>query len=176
MTIPQTIIAYAAWYNGRKERPGNSGFYDANFEKEMLSAGWYKGAPWCMFFVIMIWKKVFKKDILILAAIINCFNGSAKQTADRTVKAGILETGQEPEEGAICIFLHGHGPSGHAAVVREVSKKTNTMFNIEANTNISGSREGEIVDARKARTIKRDFQPNGLNVYLYIYPRLKKQN
>lgn len=174
MTTVEKIIAFASWYDGRKEKKGNTGFEDSFFEKEMLSAGWYLNAPWCMFFVLMIWKKVFKADVEALASILKTFNGSAKQTADNVKKAGYFETGLIPKAGAICIFLLGNGPPGHAAMVKKVDLKNNTMCNIEGNTNGAGSREGELVNADKPRTIKRDFQPNGLNVYLYIYPIKKK--
>ncbi|RYY09100.1 MAG: CHAP domain-containing protein, partial [Chitinophagaceae bacterium] len=126
------------------------------------------------FFVLLIWKKVFRKDTEALASILKTFNGSAKQTADRVKKEGYFETGTEPEPGAICIWLNGNGPAGHAGIVKSTSKKTNTMYNVEGNTNGAGSREGDRVNANKPRTIKREFQPNGLNVYLYIYPRKKK--
>lgn len=174
MNIVEKIIAFASWYDGYKEKKGNSAFEDASFEKEMKAVGWYVGAPWCMFFVLLIWKKVFRTDAEALASILKTFNGSAKQTADNVKKAGYFETGTEPEAGAICIFLLGNGPSGHAAIVKTVSKKTNTMYNVEGNTNGAGSREGEVVNANKPRTIKRDFQPAGLNPYLFIYPRKKK--
>lgn len=174
MTIVETILAYASWYDGYKEKKGNSGFENADFEIEMKSVGWYFGAPWCMFFVFLIWKKVFRKDAEALASILKTFNGSAKQTADRVKKEGYFETGTTPEAGAICIWLLGNGPSGHAGIVKKVEAKNNTMYNVEGNTNNAGNREGEVVNANKPRTIKRDFQPKGLNVYLYIYPRKKK--
>jgi len=174
MNVVQTIIAYASWYDGQKEKKGNAGFIDPAFEKEMRSAGWYKGGPWCAFFVLMIFKKVFKALPEFYAAIVGSFNGSAKQTADNVIKSGILETGDIPEPGAICVFLLGNGPSGHEVIVKTVDFKNNTMYCIEGNTNGAGSREGEVVNANKPRTIKRPFQPNGLNVYKYIYPRLKK--
>lgn len=171
MNTVQKLIAYASWYDGRKEKKGNSGFENEAFEKEMKTTGWYLGAAWCMFFVILIWKKVFKEDKEAYASILKTFNGSAKQTADRVKKEGYWETGDEPEPGAICIWLLGNGPSGHAAIVKSKDLKTNTMYNVEGNTNGAGSREGEVVNANKARTIKRPFQAKGLNVYLYIYPR-----
>lgn len=175
MEVVEKIIAFASWYDGRKEKKGNSGFVVPEFEAEMIKAGWYKGAAWCMFFVILIWRKVFINEPTFYSKIVRQFNGSAKQTADRVVAAGDFETGQDPEPGAICIFLHGHGPAGHAAIVKSVVKKQNTMYNIEGNTNSAGSREGDSVNANKPRTIKRDFRSDGLNVYLYIYPRLKKK-
>jgi len=174
MDIVQTIIAYASWYHGKKEKKGNSGWEDPKFEKEMKSAGWYMGAPWCAFFVLMVLKKVFINEPKFFGPLTRQFNGSAKQTADNVIAAGDFETGDVPEEGCVVVWLLGHGPFGHVGIVKSIDFKSNTMYCIEGNTNGAGSREGDQVNANKPRTIKRDFQPNGLNVYKYIYPRLKK--
>lgn len=175
MNFIEKIISYASWYDGRKEKKGNQGWEDAAFEKEMKSAGWYLGAAWCAFFVKMIFKKVFTNEPTLYGPVNRQFNGSAKQTADNVVKAGDLETGDIPEPGCVVVWLLGNGPSGHEAIVKSVDLKNNTMYCIEGNTNGAGSREGDRVNANKPRTIKRAFQPNGLNVYKYIYPRLKKK-
>ncbi|WP_316743430.1 CHAP domain-containing protein [Pedobacter antarcticus] len=172
MTATQKIIAYAEWYIGQLEKKGNSGFVDPKFEKEMIGAGWQKGDPWCASFVRMVALKVFTGELQ--AAVRSQFNASAKQTFDRVKKAGIFATGDQPEEGAIAVWLNGKGPAGHIGIVKTVNLKTNTMNTIEGNTNASGSREGDRV-AAKPRTIKRDFAPSGLNVYGYIYLRLKDE-
>jgi len=171
MTIVENFIAYASWYIGQKEKPGNSGFYDAAFEKEMIKAGWRVKDPWCATFIKMVFRKLFTGELL--DAVNLQFNASAKQTFDRVKKAGVFATGTVPEPGAIVIWLHGNGPAGHEGMVVSVNFKTNTMTTIEGNTNDAGNREGEVV-AKKPRTITRPFNPKGLNVYGYIYPRLLK--
>jgi len=165
------LIAYARWYIGRLEKKGNAGFVDSVFEKEMAAAGWRKGDAWCATFVKMVFRKLFTGDLLALVN--KLLNAGAKASADNMRKAGIFETGTVPEPGALVYWLHGHGPSGHAGIVEKVDFKTNTMYCVEGNTNASGSREGDRV-AAKARTITRPFTKEGLNVYLYVYPRLKK--
>jgi hypothetical protein len=171
MTNIEKAIAYASWYIGRKEKPGNSGFIDPEFEAEMKAAGWIRGNPWCATFGLLIVFKILVGKLLVSAK--KTFNASAKQTFDKTKAAGVLQTGTIPEPGAICIFLHGHGPAGHEGIVEAVNFKTNTMTLIEGNTNASGSREGDQV-ARKLRTITRPFTATGLNVYGYIYLREKQ--
>jgi hypothetical protein len=167
---PAALISYAAWYIGQMEKPGNSGFKDPAFEKEMVAAGWLKGDPWCATFAKMVFRKLFTGDLL--ASVNKNFNASAKQTADRVRGAGVFAVGLVPIPGAVVLFLHGHGPSGHAGIVASVDLAKNTMYCIEGNTNASGSREGDRV-ARKPRTITRPFTADGLNVYLFIYPWLK---
>lgn len=171
MNYAPTLISYARWYIGQKEKPGNSGFIDPKFEKEMKSAGWRLKDPWCATWVKMVVRKLFTGHLL--DSINSTFNASAKQTFDNVKKAGVFETGTVPEPGAICICLHGHGPAGHEYIVESVDFKNNTMATLEGNTNASGSREGDRV-ASKLRTIDRPFTPTGLNVYGYIYLREKK--
>ncbi|WP_285055135.1 hypothetical protein [Pedobacter ginsengisoli] len=170
-TIVTNFIVFTAWYIGRTEKSKNSGFHDPKFEKELTAAGWYKGAPWCAFFIKMVFRKLFTGNLL--QAVNAQFNGSAKQTFDNVKAGGVFETGLIPEPGAVCVCLLGHGPAGHEFMVEWVDFKSNTMGTIEGNTNASGSREGNCV-ARKLRTITRSFTPTGLNVYGYIYPRIKK--
>lgn len=171
MTRVQKIIEYGSWYDGRKEVSGNKGFVDKAFEKELKAVGWYVGAPWCAFFTKLILKKAYADNANLLAVILRCCNGSAKQTADNLKASGEFEFGTEPKPGALVIWLKGKGPSGHAGLVKNVDAKTNTMYTIEGNTNSAGSREGDSVNANKPRTIKRDFKADGLNVYLYIYSK-----
>jgi hypothetical protein len=173
---PAALISYAAWYIGQMEKSGNSGFKDPAFEKEMIAAGWQgptkdrPGDPWCATFAKMVFRKGFTGDLL--ASVNRQFNASAKQTADRVRGAGVFAVGLVPVPGAVVLFLHGHGPSGHAGIVASVDLAKNIMYCIEGNTNASGSREGDSV-ARKPRTITKPFTADGLNVYLFIYPWLK---
>lgn len=171
--IIRNFIAYASWYIGRKEKPGNMGFEDPAFEIEMKGAGWNLKDAWCATFIKMVFRKLWKSNPTIYAHINKYFTAGAKLTADNMVKYGLFETGQTPEPGAIVVWLHSKGPSGHMAMIESVDFKTNTMTTIEGNTNASGSREGDRV-ARKLRTISRDYKAGGLNIYLYIYPRLKQ--
>lgn len=168
---PGAIVSYARWYKGQKEKKGNAGFVDPAFEKEMVGAGFRKGDAWCATFGKMVWRKAFDGELL--ASVNRNLNPGAKASADNMRKAGIFETGTVPEVGALVMFLHGHGPAGHEGIVSAVDIKKNAMSVVEGNTNASGSREGDQV-AEKLRTITRPFSKDGLNVYLYVYPRLKK--
>lgn len=167
MNVAQRIIEAARSYVGVLERPGNTGWYNADFQAAMKKAGWYNTAPWCAYFVKWVWMMVYADNKAVLAVVNTWFNGSAKQTYDNAKRNRTFAVGSVPKPGAIVVWLNGRGPAGHAGIV--VSVSGNTMTTIEGNTNISGSREGDRV-AEKLRTVNRDWQASGLNVYGYIYP------
>lgn len=167
MSRAQKIIQVAKSYLGVIEKPGNTGWFNTEFQAAMKKAGWYNTAPWCAFFVKLVWLLAYADHKGMHAVINTWFNGSAKQTFDNAKSNGTFATGTVPKPGAIVIWLKGNGPSGHAGIV--VSVDGNTMTTIEGNTNASGSREGDRV-AEKLRTVIRDWRSDGLNVYGYIYP------
>jgi hypothetical protein len=170
MNFVNLIITTAKYYVGQTELKGNSGFASKSFQKLMEAAGWYLGAPWCAFFGKAVWKIAYKDYPKLLAVVNKCCSGSAKQTFENFKKDGTFEVGDEPRPGALVIWLHGKGPSGHEGVVVSVEpEENNTMSVVEGNTNASGSREGDRV-ATKLRTPKRPFQAAGLNVLGYVYP------
>lgn len=167
MNRSQKIIQIAQRYLGIKEKPGNTGWPNAEFEAKMKKAGWYNTAPWCAFFTKLVWLEAYADHPGMKQTVNIWFNGSARQTLENAKKNGTFATGDVPKPGAIVIWLNGKGPAGHAGIV--VSVNGNTMTTIEGNTNASGSREGDQV-AQKLRTVTRPFQADGLNVAGYIYP------
>jgi hypothetical protein len=169
MKTSEFIVAAAKWYVGRTEKKGNTGFNDAAFEREMLSVGWYVGAPWCAFFGKLIWIKAYKDNAKLLAVVKKCCSGSALQTYKNFKADGTFEVGDEPRPGALVVWTHGSGPAGHEAVVSHINAEPNTMTTVEGNTNAHGSREGDCV-AMKLRTPERPFTNTGLNVVGYVYP------
>jgi len=169
MSRAARIIAIASKYIGKLEKKGNKGFYDPEFEKLLKAVGFYVGAPWCAFFGKAVWKQVYADHKGMSAVINSCFTGGCLDTLRRVEANGTLLTGEEPRPGAVVIWRHGRGTSGHFGIVESVDAKNNTMTTIEGNTNASGSREGDRV-ARKLRTINRQFREDGLNIEGFIYP------
>lgn len=163
------IIAVAASYIGALEKPGNKGFYNTEFEAKLRAVGFYTGAPWCAFFTKLVYKEAYADHNGMKAIVNTCGSGGALLTLSNFKNNGTFTVGEEPKPGAIVIWQLGKTSSGHAGIVESVDLKTNTMTTIEGNTNANGSREGDRV-ARKLRTIKRGYQPSGLNVKGYIYP------
>lgn len=169
MKTSQFIVAAAEWYNGRMEKPNNSGFHDPSFEKELSAVGWYKGLAWCAFFTKLIYTKAYKGDPKLAGIVKSKFNGGALATYNNVKAEGTFEVSDIPVIGAIAVWQHGSSSAGHVGIVKSFDIKTNTMYCVEGNTNASGSREGDRV-AIKARTIKRERTANGLNLKGFIHP------
>ena len=167
MSRASKIIALAKTYNNKVEKPGNTGFFDHTFERDMKAVGWYVKAPWCAFFVRLVWQYAYADHKGMLATVKRCFTGGTLDTLENVKDNGTFETGTVPRPGAIVIWSKGKGPAGHAGIVIKVDG--NTMTTIEGNTNASGSRDGDRV-ATKLRTVHREFTTDGLNVAGYIYP------
>lgn len=169
MSRVERIIGIAQGYIGQKEIAGNKGFQDESFEKKMRQVGFYTGAPWCAFFVKLVYGEAYYDVKFLHQAVAKYNSGSALGTLKAHEEAGVFPIGEEPKPGAIVIWREGKGTNGHAGIVVSVDADNNTMTTIEGNTNDDGSREGYEV-AEKHRVIKHDFQANGLNVEGYIYP------
>lgn len=169
MSRINNIVAIAKSFVGIIEKPGNTGWVNKAFYNLMLVAGWYMKAPWCMFFAKSVYLQAYAKDPVLLKVVKNCFTGGAVDTYNRVKANGTFKVSQEPVKGAIVIYKHGNGPSGHAAIVIDPNAELNTIQNVEGNTNANGSREGDRV-AVKLRTKDRPFTLAGLNVVGYIHP------
>lgn len=149
---------------GKKEKPGNSGWYDKLLEKHMKEDGWSHGMAWCAFIVEKWAEEAYPDQEQKLDKL---FSGSAVQTFRNFKKAGYT-TSKTPVVGAIVIWQkHVKGAphwSGHAGIVSEVINDKE-FKSIEGNTNSAGSREGNVV-AEKHRKIMK-FE-TGLNVLGFI--------
>lgn len=168
MKTSEFIVAASRYYIGYREKKGNKGFLSASFEKEMKSIGWYLGAPWCMFFVKLIWRKAYKNDERLLDVVNRMLNGSALMSLNNIKNNGTFTVSDTPVPGAIVIWRLGNSTSGHAAIVMPY-EGVNTFKTTEGNTNDHGSREGEVV-AEKLRTLTRAFKAEGLNLVGFIHP------
>lgn len=149
---------------GKKEKPGNGGWYDEYLQKEMEKDGWSKGMAWCAFIVEKWVEEAYpwKEE-----ALDKLFSGSAVLTFRNFKKAG-YKISKTPVLGSIVVWQkYKQGVphwSGHAGIVSEVISDKE-FKSIEGNTNSKGSREGNIV-AEKHRKIMK-FE-TGLNVLGFI--------
>lgn len=168
MTRAERIVLEAKKWVGVIEKPNNKGFWNLNFQKLMISVGFYPGAAWCAFFTKLVYTAVYRDNKALKAVINSCNTGGALDTLRRHEHNGTFSVGEVPKVGAIVVYRYGRTTRGHHGVVIKVDFKNNVMTTIDGNTNASGSREGDRV-AEKLRTITRDFRDDGLNIEGYIY-------
>ncbi|MGB4774090.1 MAG: CHAP domain-containing protein [Daejeonella sp.] len=168
MTRAEFIVSAACYYIGQLEKPGNAGFKDANFEKELRSVGWVPGQAWCAYLPKLIYRKAYKDNVRLLKVVNSCNTGGAQMTFNNHKTAGTFEVSNDPLPGSIVIWQLGETFKGHAGIVEKMID-TNTIQTIEGNTNANGSREGDRV-ARKLRTLNRPFKKDGLNLLGFINP------
>lgn len=149
---------------GKKEKPGNSGWYDKALEQAMKEDGWGHGMAWCAFIVEKWAEDAYPDKEQKLDKL---FSGSAVQTFRNFKKAG-YKISQTPVVGSIVIwqkYINGNPHwSGHAGIVSEVISDKE-FRSIEGNTNSAGSREGNVVAEKTRKIIKLD---TGLNVLGFI--------
>jgi len=149
---------------GKKEKPGNSGFQDADLEKRMLSVGWQAGWAWCAS-IQETWAWAAFPELK--EKIKGLFVASATATYRNLVRAGYKST-MKPEVGAFVYWQRMQDGNaqwqGHAGVVSKVISDTE-FYSIEGNTNSDGSREGDSVQ-EKHRFVKQ--VENGLQVIGFI--------
>lgn len=168
--IQQRIIDVAKSYIGKRELPNNGGWSDKDFEKKMIEMGWNKGDPWCALEGELIWKEAYGKDSQYYPLLDRLFSASATATAANFIASKDFETGMIPKPGALAIWRHGKGWTGHLGVVVSVKDDNNNFDSVEGNTNSSGGREG-IETANKQRKAKEPFKLNGLNLICFVYPK-----
>jgi hypothetical protein len=159
-------IDIARLYLNKKEKPGNSGFEDPQFEADMVSFGeWVKGYSWCACFMQMVFRKAYPDRA---GEFKKLFDPSTRKTFDNFKAAGysVLQT---PVLGSLVIWSeYANGKAtylGHAGLVTKVIDKQ-TFTSIEGNTSGgSGSRNGDrVFEHTRNLTVK----PNGLNVLGFI--------
>lgn len=166
--IAEKIKEVALKYIGKTEKPSNSGFNDADFEKKMKDTGWIKSASWCAFFTELVWKEAYGTKYT--SELSKLFSGSATATFKNfdLAKANGWETGKVPKIGALAVWRHGNGWQGHIGIV--VEENGVSFKSVEGNTNDVGGREGYIV-AKKSRITKGVYTAKGLNLIGFVYPK-----
>lgn len=160
-----SIIEIARKDLGKKEKPGNTGFYDADLEKWHRAVGWSPGWAWCSTMVeVWAWEAYPEKK----AELQPLFVPSAVNTFRNLVRAG-YKVSETPIEGAFVFWqkIKDGAPQwmGHAGLcVQVIDDKT--FKSIEGNTSNSGSRNGDGV-YELTRTVNPEVK-NGLRVLGFI--------
>lgn len=177
-TLSEVIVTVALSYEGKREIKNNAGFVDKKMEAAMLERGWQRGQAWCAYFAELVWSIAYEDFAAVRKTIDANFSGLAIQTfrnfkaheekLKRENRTPFFRTSTAPALGAVAIWLHGKGPSGHAGIVVQVNRD-GTFVTVEGNTNDDGSREGYEV-ARKTRRLNLPYTANGLNLAGFILP------
>ena len=166
--INEVVRRTALNWVGEEEIPGNMGWVDKEFERLMKLTGWKPSEAWCSYFVELVWKMSYVRDLRIVREINMICSASAVQTYLSFIKAGWL-VNHSPEIGAIVVwqkFKNGKPHwSGHAGIVVDYSDKD--FFTCEGNTNYAGKREGRLV-LKKKRNYNFDVK-NGLRLKGFIH-------
>lgn len=159
-------VEIARNYLGKTEKPGNAGFNDPEFEKDMIKYGeWQPGYAWCACFAQMVFRKCFPE---ISDALKKLFDPSTRKTMLNFQEAGYT-TFTEPFVGALVIWgQYSKGKllwNGHAGIVSQVFSKTDFAA-VEGNTAKSGSRNGDRVYEHTTRNTKK--KKDGLVVLAFF--------
>lgn len=166
-SLADRVVKIAKSLIGQKEISGNAGFKDPGFQKRMAEVGWRKGEAWCAYTGELIWKEAFTIQHPLYAAIDKLFSASAVKTWENFKASKLFKTGQVPKKGALAIWRHGNGWTGHLGVV--VNDLDGPDFGtVEGNTNAAGGREGIEVDD-KGRKTGLPVSSNGLNLLGFVY-------
>lgn len=155
----------ARQYIGQKEKPGNMGFQDAEFEKRMKDVGFVKSHAWCSYFAELVFKEAYPEKFSELDKL---FSGSTIQTFRNFRDAAYL-IGNVPQIDTLVIWqsMKNGAPqaTGHAGIVTKV-KSTWEFESVEGNTSGEGSREGWIVGVQQRKVLAE--VKNGLKVLGFI--------
>jgi hypothetical protein len=169
-------------YLGFKEKKGNSGFENKEFEKEMRTLGFYTGAPWCGFFVRFLWFK--------LGLNFNSISSSAKKCSEDFKNSP--HWSNIPQVNAVAVFVNYKNgvkqSTGHVCLVTAIHVKLlprngktiaeGAYATFDGNSynkdNSSNTREGTET-AMRNRTLNDESwrKENGLRLLGFILPHVK---
>jgi len=151
------LVTMARSFVGQQEVAGNQGFADTKFQAEMMKSGFYKGAPWCSFFVETVFRLTLEQALrpALWRNLEDLFSGSAMETLRRFEKKGYTVK-KIPSVGDLAVWRFGAGPAGHIGIVVEIGTPASKQFTtVEGNTRSSSPdsivREGEGVLLKSRR-------------------------
>jgi len=162
------IVQVAKGYKGQEEIQPNLGFKDATFWTKMKNVGFYRGASWCGFFVMLVLFEVYADAPIILKYLKKYCSASTHEMWVNFRASKEIITGQEPKLGAVAIWEEGDGTNGHTGLVIGISPDGKHYTTSEGNSNSDGSRNGYEV-AENTHTLGLPHSTNGLNLLGFAY-------
>lgn len=155
----------AAQYLGKTEKPGNSGFTDADFEQRMSDVGFKKSHAWCAYFTELVFKEAYPAKF---AELDKLFSASAVQTFRNFQKHGYIIKPIPVIDSLVIWQSYKKGVpqvTGHAGIVSKAIDSWQ-FESIEGNTSSKGVREGYIVGPQKRKVLAE--VTNGLKVMGFV--------
>ena len=173
-TNEMTLTEAARQYIGQKEKPGNSGFIDPNFDSKMRAVGWRAPWAWCGAFVKLCISDCIKAG----APLLNLANMGAVRTFNAYHDKGM--TGNEARPDSIAVWRHYKNgkptPLGEGHIGPVTSFVHDGVFDTtEGNSNVAGAREGDrVIEKQRPYTFDIPTGGNGLRLLGFIYPEIKQ--
>lgn len=150
---PETLVSLARKDLGILEKKGNSGFFNAEFEKAISAVGWRRTNAWCEFENKKLLVETYAEYPEFCAIINRLFTGATQTTWRNLQRSAFFEMlGKIPEYGALVYYRHSLF-TGHTGIC---SRAAGSSFSfISGNTTRAGGREGEIVAEKSDSTSNR---------------------
>jgi hypothetical protein len=157
----ERIVETASKYIGQKEKPGNMGFINPDFDAKMRSVGFVNSHAWCAYFAELVWREAGQDTAPFSASAFKTYLNyeAAGRKGSQIAVPGALAVWRSVKNGQ-------RGWTGHIGIVAEASAESFKC--IEGNTNKAGGREG-IEVALKTRTYQWKAM-NGLQLVGFIHP------
>lgn len=162
------ILTQAKLCIGQEEIQPNLGFKTPAFDARMKAVGFYRGASWCGFFVMLVLFQAYSDAIGILTYLKKYCSPSTHQMWLNFKASKEVITGQIPKLGAVVIWQEGDTTNGHTGLVSWVATDGKTFKSIEGNTNGAGGREGYRV-WENSHTVGLPHSEKGTNLMGFAY-------
>lgn len=160
------IVTIAKSYLGEEEVQPNNGFKNPVIDKAMRAIGFYNGASWCGFAVMLTLFQAYS-DAPNWLSLLKKYCSASTHTMWANFKASKeFKTSQVPLLGSIVIWQDGNGTNGHTGLVTSITG--NKFTSIEGNSNNDGSRNG-YEWSENMHTLGLPHKDIGLNLLGFIY-------
>jgi len=168
MSYIDKIVQIAQSYKGQEEIQPNLGFKDPIFWNKMKEVGFYRGASWCGFFVMLVLFEAYADEPNVLKYLKKYCSASTHEMWANFRASKEVITGQIPKLGAVAVWEEGSGTNGHTGIVISVNPDGKHFTSMEGNTNGAGGREGFRV-WENTHTLGLPHSENGLNLLGFAY-------
>lgn len=150
LTMADVLVSVAKGFLGQREKEGNTGWFDSEFEKQMRGVGWRFRDAWCCWFMKLIVTNAYSDSLLAVTFLNRVWGGHCLTTFNALRKSNRVAIDKTPSKGGIIFFRHGL-TTGHVGISEAYSNGADTFTMISGNTADGGSREGITVARDKVR-------------------------